>query len=107
MHVCTDRNTCTPKQELNEGVRERVPHGIDEDVGNEERESRVGKWKGTQRLKYESEVGVERWIDEAPMGNVDKDDAVGIKGDTEAALAITGGVSGGERGEEVYSLGSG
>ena len=40
-------------------------------------------------------MGVERWIDEAPMGNVDKDNAVGIKGDTEAALAITRGVSSG------------
>ena len=92
MHVCTDRNTCTPKQELNEGVRERVPHCIDENVGNKEREGGIGKWKGTQRLKYESEVGIECWVHKAPMGDVDKDDAVGIEGDAEAVLAITEGL---------------
>lgn len=86
VHVCGDGDAVRAEEVLDEGVAEGVAHRVDEDVWDEERERRVGEREGPEGLQEEGEVRVETGGDEAPVRDVDEDDAGGVEGDAEAVL---------------------
>lgn len=74
------------EEEFGEGEGERVAHGVDEDVGDEEAEGVPGEDQRAQGLSDEGEAGPCGGGDPMASGEEDEEDAGGVEVDVEAVL---------------------
>ena len=86
MDVCPHGDTLVAKEELGERIGKGVSHCVNEDVRNKQGKGRIGKRNGAEGLKQKGKVRVELWRHEAPVGDVNKDDAGGVERNAETVL---------------------